>query len=344
MSSRVKKFLSYLDLEVKDVRTIGICGMGGVGKTVLAQAVFRAICHEFEASCFIANVSDNSKEHGLVYLQKHLLNNLLGLDADILDIDQGIVLLRKRLHSKKVLIILDDVASREELEALVGNGKQLNHMFGSGSRVIVSTRNMHLLKVYEVKIMYKVEVLTKEEARKLFCLIAFKGNDPPSDYGDLCDSITTYTGGVPLALVILANLLYARSLEDWKSALDKLKSIPDESIMGPLRTSFDSLDVTEKEIFLDIACFFNGDDVYRVKKILDSCGFYPNIGISVLIDKCLVDVVKSKLWMHDLLKELGRNIIYMESPKNPGSRSRLWYHEDAYHVLLKNKVKHLTGC
>ncbi|KAK9942153.1 hypothetical protein M0R45_007835 [Rubus argutus] len=40
--------------------------------------------------------------------------------------------------------------------------------------------------------------------------------------------------------------------------------------------------------------------------------------------------------MHDMLEEMGKEIVHLESPTEPGKRSRLWYHEDVYHVLTEN--------
>ena len=71
-----------------------------------------------------------------------------------------------------------------------------------------------------------------------------------------------------------------------------------------IKISFDGLIESEKKIFLDIGCFFEGEDMDRVTRILESCGYYPDIGIQVLIEK-VVTVSKGKLWMHDLIQELG---------------------------------------
>ena len=44
--------------------------------------------------------------------------------------------------------------------------------------------------------------------------------------------------------------------------------------------------------------------------------------------------------MHDLIQELGYDIVRQECPEEPGRRSRLWHYEDIFHVLVKNKVKY----
>nr|XP_048324761.1 disease resistance protein RPV1-like [Ziziphus jujuba var. spinosa] len=91
-----------------------------------------------------------------------------------------------------------------------------------------------------------------------------------------------------------------------------------------LKLSYEGLDDREKEIFLDIACFFKGDDRDYVQSILNAYGFFTDIGIRVLIDKSLINIMDNKLWMHDLLQEMGKEIIRQQSKKEPGNRSRLW--------------------
>ena len=76
-----------------------------------------------------------------------------------------------------------------------------------------------------------------------------------------------------------------------------------------------------------------------VKRILDGYGFFVEIGIDNLVDKCLITISNAKLWMHDLLQEMGWEVVKQESTEEPGKRSRLWHHEDIYHVLTKNTVR-----
>ena len=46
-----------------------------------------------------------------------------------------------------------------------------------------------------------------------------------------------------------------------------------------------------------------------------------------------------EMWMHDLLQEMGRDIVRKECPKDPGKRSRLWLYKDIDSVLTKNTVR-----
>ena len=98
------------------------------------------------------------------------------------------------------------------------------------------------------------------------------------------------------------------------------------------------MEETEKKIFLDIACFFKGEDKDRVTKILQTPRYKPSIDIDVLAEKSLITIFRRNLWMHDLLQEFGQKIVHSESPEQPGSRSRLWLKDDVLHVLKNNTV------
>ncbi|KAF5469452.1 hypothetical protein F2P56_013526 [Juglans regia] len=319
------------------VHMVGIFGVGGIGKTTITKAVYNTISSKFEGSCFLKNIRETSKsEYGLVQLQETLLSNILGEPSvhDIGNIDRGINVIKNRLRCKRVFIVLDDVDDWGQLKALAGN----RDWFGLGSRIIITTRDRNLLSNHEVDATYEVEELNHYEALKLFSSCAFEREKPlDHNYLELSKRLIRYAGGLPLALEVLGLDLRGRSIHEWESALKEYKRIPHQKIQKILRMSYDDLRESEKNIFLDIACFFKGENVDYVVKILDSCGLNPNIGIKKLMDKCLITIdACNKFEMHDLLQDMGREIVREESPKEPGGRSRLWYHEDICHVLEEN--------
>ena len=118
--------------------------------------------------------------------------------------------------------------------------------------------------------------------------------------------------------------------EEGRSALVRLKENPNKDILDVLQISYDGLQELEKQIFLDIACFFSGYEELYVKKVLDCCGFHAEIGIRVLLDKSLIDNSHGFIEMHDLLKVLGRKIVKGNSPNEPRKWSRLWLPKDFY--------------
>ena len=119
--------------------------------------------------------------------------------------------------------------------------------------------------------------------------------------------------------------------------MGKLKESLNPQIHNVLRISYDGLEPNEKEIFLDIACFFKGRDREFVERILRACDLHVPIGIKILVDKALITLKGNSFYMHDLLQEMGRQIVREES-KEPGNRSRLWLAKDICRVLRYNTV------
>jgi adenylate kinase family enzyme len=335
----VQDITSLLRVGADDVRMVGIWGMGGIGKTTISKAIYNQFFHSFEGKSFLANIRETSKNpDGLVRLQKQFISDILKTDKiKVNNIDTGIAIIQERLRHRRVLVILDDVDQLEQLNAIARS----RDWFGLGSRIIITTRDEQLLKALEVDEVYTAKEMSENESMELFSWHAFRSSYPTEDYMDLSRSVVAYCGGLPLALEVLGSFLYARRMKDWKSALEKLKRIPNDQIQTKLRISFDALsDSTQKDIFLDISCFFIGMDKNYVIQILDACGFFAEIGISVLIQRCLLSVgERNKLIMHDLLRDMGREIVREEYPKIPGKWSRLWLHEDILHILANHMVR-----
>ncbi|XP_060198570.1 disease resistance protein RUN1-like [Lycium barbarum] len=336
---RVKNLYSKLSKSAEDVVMVGIYGIGGVGKTTLAKAMFNQIYKQFEGSCFLADIrSEASEKHdGLLHLQKKLLyETLKSENFRVNNVHRGINLIRERLRSKKVLIVLDDVDSRSQLEALAGNGD----WFGSGSRVIITTRDEHLLNLFKVNERYEAWGLNNDEAMHLFSWHAFQNPVPSEEYVEVAKGIVTYARGLPLALTVLGSSLLGESIEEWRNTFEKLKRIPNDDIQEQLKISFDALpDDKVKAIFLDISCCLRGVDKDDAVTILDACDFFAEAGIQDLLDRCLLTIdINNRLIMHGLIQDMGREIVRQESPDEAGRRSRLFFEEDVSDVLLGDKA------
>ncbi|CAN6722624.1 unnamed protein product [Malus baccata var. baccata] len=323
IDSRVQPLISDLfNGRLNDVKMVGIWGMGGLGKTTAASAIYNKIHHRFQFKCFLGDVSDTERRYGLVDLQKQLVSSILKQTTicQINNVQRGISVVKGCLRPRKVLLVIDNV----------------DKWFGPGSIIIITTRDEHLLNQVRVNIRYTAEKMNKEEALELFSRHAFENNCPKKEYLELSKKLVSYCGGLPLALKVLGSSLFGRPMTEWQSYLEKLKRIPEGEIIEKLKISFDGLDDNQQTIFLYIFCCFLGMEKDHVTKILDECGFYATYEISVLRERCLITIERGILEMHDLIQEMGKTIISEKSPNQPGRWSRLW-NPEAITDMLTNK-------
>ncbi|KAL7237767.1 hypothetical protein ACSBR2_003964 [Camellia fascicularis] len=262
--------------------------MGGIGKTTIAKVLYNLNFSRFE-------------------------DMLKGRKEKLYSVDEGVVKIKNALCCKKVLVVLDDVDTVDQLDALLG----MSDWLSQGSKIIITTRCEQLVKAHEVCWVHKVEKLDNDESLELFSWHDFGKNCPIDGFIEDSKRVVHYCGGLPLAIKTLGSSLLGKSLNVWKSQLEKLKAIPDYQVVEKLKISYDSLqDDHDKNLFLHVACFFVGMDEDWVVTILDGCDFYTTVGIQNLIDRCLLTIDKhKKLVMHQLVQEMGREIVHQESPK-----------------------------
>ncbi|MFS7959135.1 putative TIR domain, P-loop containing nucleoside triphosphate hydrolase [Helianthus anomalus] len=334
IETRLQDLISKLEIESGGVRMVGIWGVGGGGKTTLASAAYMEISHQFEASCLLENIREKSKSRkGLKKLQKTFLSLVLKRKVKLGSEIEGRSVIKRNLCHKRVLVVLDDVDDLEQLEALAGS----HDWFGEGSRIIITTRDKHLLSSRAHTNIYEVSLLSYYEAIKLFNRHAYYKDKPIEDYEKLSLRVVSYAGGLPLALKVLGSFLYDKDKDEWKSTLAKLKSIPEEKVMERLKISYDGLEPYQKDLFLDIACFMrrccSQSDLDRAMMVLDACNLHPVIGIKVLEQKSLIKVSKyGEFEMHDLIEEMAHYIVRGEHPNNLEKYSRIWKWKDLEYI------------
>ncbi|CAL9007207.1 unnamed protein product, partial [Prunus brigantina] len=144
--------------------------------------------------------------------------------------------------------------------------------------------------------------------------------------------------GLPLSLKLLGSHLRNKGVHRWQAILsDAYGGDPYTSIQKIHGKSYDALKTSVQQVFLDIACFFKGEDKDYVLQIVSSSKHkVPQDCIEELVEKAMITIQSNMILMHDLLEQLGKDIIHEESPNDPGKRSRLWFHQDVLQVLTEN--------
>ncbi|KAA0039322.1 TMV resistance protein N-like [Cucumis melo var. makuwa] len=244
-----------------------------------------------------------------------------------------------RLKDKRVLIVLDGVKEKTQLEQLVGNP----NWFGSGSKIIITTRNRDVLRQPNYKdkmVEYSVEFLDTKSAMTLFCKHAFGCGFPSKNFEDFSKEIVERVEGHPQALIQIGSSLYDKGIEIWKEELKSLEEDYNNRIFKTLKISFDDLGKTSQEVFLDLACFFNEKTKEKVIEILKSFDYRPHSEIQLLQDRCLIEVRSDNtILMPKCIQTMGQQI-----EREADKRSRIWLPKDAQDVFDEpHRVKDIKG-
>ncbi|KAD3068992.1 hypothetical protein E3N88_36872 [Mikania micrantha] len=333
IESQVHDVIRILNIESSEVCFIGICGMSGIGKTTLAEVIFEDIRNTFQASSFIGNIKDISKEHysDLCKLQQKILDDVLKDEsASVKSVKHGQTLLMTKLRDLKVIIVLDDVNHADQFMYLAGG----REWFGPGTRIIVTTTNAELLSACRVNDIFTCDKLKHEEALRLFCQSAFVDGHPTHGYEKLSQDIVNYAGGLPLALTVYGSLLFGKEEIYWKEILKKVQEYPHKEVLGRLEVGYVRLDRDQQRTFMYIACFLKGRDRDLVKDILTDIGLNPECGITDLINKFLISIdFVDCVWMHDLLQQMCWEILRKESQQYNGKQIAIKNRQDVLDIL-----------
>ncbi|KAI5058208.1 hypothetical protein GOP47_0026378 [Adiantum capillus-veneris] len=311
LMERQQELESLLRSPSGETVSIGIVGMGGLGKTTLVKSLYNNIHKNFEGSVLILNVRAEANQHGLRFLQQALFDNVLGSDqvANFMSVDAGKALLSRRLLGTNTLVILDDVDDRSQLDALYTDLK-----LGSGSRVIITSRNREVLEAAKVNNIYEMQFLGPESAKMLFCWHAFLQPYPPIGLVEIAQQVIDSCQGLPL-------------------------SLQGKDIFDTLRISVDALERDLQEAFLDVSCFLIGKPAETALRVWKGCGWTALHYLEVLKNKSLitVDSQDGLIGMHDQIRDMGRYIAAERSPK-----THIWDMEDMQ-ALSHGDVGQLRG-
>ena len=234
-----------------NVSVISVVGIGGLGKTTLAQWVYndKRITKHFDSRIWVCV----SEDFNVLTLAKEILKSTGNGIKENMSMDEVQVNLRSILKKKRFFIVLDDVwnENRNKWFSL----KNLLIEGGQGSKILVTTRSHKVASTMAPGPIHDIEGLAEDDCLSLFLRWAFNEGEE-KQYPNLINigkKIVKKCKGVPLAVKTLGGLLYSKTEErDWISIRDneiwKLEQ-KDDDILPALRLSYNQLPSYLKQCF-----------------------------------------------------------------------------------------------
>ncbi|KFK28610.1 hypothetical protein AALP_AA7G020400 [Arabis alpina] len=320
----VVRILAWLEhSQPSRAEIVGIWGMAGIGKTSIAREIFGILAPQYDLCYFL-------QDFYLLYQEKGLMRDVFyskvfgGEKQSVGASDVKLSFMRDLFLNKKILIVLDGVSNARDAEYVVGGFG----WFSRGHRIILTSRRKKVLVQCMVKEPYEIKTCEFESLR--LCKQFLNGEN-----SGVISELMSCSSGIPLALEVLGSSVPKPHINSMMEHLQQLRINPPTRIQKAFRRSFDGLDENEKNIFLDLACFFRGENKDHVVQLLDACGFFTSLGICDLIDESLISLLDNKIEIPIPFQDMGRFIV-REEDVDPCKRSRLWDSEDIIAVLTKN--------
>ncbi|KAK4259572.1 hypothetical protein QN277_005889 [Acacia crassicarpa] len=315
------------ELKNPGVNMIGLCGLGGVGKTTIAKEVAKN--QKIFEKVIMATVS---QELNIEKIQGEIAEKLsMQLTENNNDV-RAFRLFERLKQEKNMLLILDDLWEELDLGKV---GIPFVSVENEGCKILLTSRNKTLLlDIMKCQKIVEVGALLEDEALELFKKIAKLSTESSSpELTSIATDIVRKCGGLPLAIATAAKALSSKDINEWQDALARLNNPFRRNITLTrdvdtiLKWSYDRLRSSEnKQIFLlasmlshdpsveDLLMYSVGLDIlHGIKNMEDA-----RVGVFVIVSKLkslnlFLDSIDSHHFtIHDVFRDIALSIATSE--------------------------------
>ncbi|KAJ4822928.1 hypothetical protein Tsubulata_000278, partial [Turnera subulata] len=288
-------------LKDANISAVGVYGMAGTGKTTLVKRI--AVQVKAETTFDVVVVAKLSQTPDLRRIQGEIADGLqFRFDAET-EKGRANQLRGRMMKEEKILVILDDVWARLELED-VGIPFGVVHQ---GCKILMTSRSLNVLSHdMDSRVNFWLKVLPEEEAWELFeKMVGGVMGDPTLK--NVAMEVAKRCAGLPVLIRAVSRALAQEDLNGWKYALKQLSSDTggiDAYVHQALELSYNFLkDDAIKSLF--VLCAQLNPHNIRVGELLKYC-----IGMGLFRGSCTVDEARTTL--HKYIKDLKGSCLLME--------------------------------
>ncbi|KAB2607013.1 disease resistance protein [Pyrus ussuriensis x Pyrus communis] len=326
-------------LKREEVRMIGICGMGGVGKTTMVKEIITRLAK--------LNLFDNivmatvSQSPSIRTIQSEIADKI-GLKFD----EESEAGRARTLHGrlteiKRILIVLDDVWTELDFKAI---GLPYEHT-NKGCKILLTSRNLEVCNEMRSQQIIEVGTLTTEESEELFREMVGESFDDP-DLHSTPKDVVKECGGLPIALVTVGKALEKKKKHEWEDALNQLRNsnpvnIPgvDSKVYSSIKLSYDGLESDEARSCLLLCCLFPEDYNIPIEYLIRygwGRGYFSSI----------VTLEDARNRVHSLVDQLKRRFLLLDGGRSETTKMHdIWPNLATYDTIsLVGDLEIPVGC
>ncbi|XP_042454713.1 disease resistance protein RPP13-like [Zingiber officinale] len=317
-----------IDMSSTDRVVLSVVGTGGLGKTTLANKIYRSadVKNYFQCKAWVSVSQKYAVKELLCSIAKQVFDFKDGQEKAMEELEMK-EKLSEHLSNRRYLVVIDDiweVAAWNAIKAALPKESR-------GSRVLLTTRKMKVANVADVP-PHELKFWNVEESWNLFCRKAFRTACCPPEFERFKEDIFKKTKGLPLAIVVLGGVLRGTSqASDWRKKMEHISREfreGEDQILRILALSYHDLPHHLKPCFLYFAAFPEDYSIWaeRIIHLWIAEGF---IQTNDKVDQTMEDLAEA--YLKDLT---DRSMLQIE-------RGRMYYsHQVRIHDLLLDLARH----